>query len=136
MSTHTVSDTEWAFLAGLIEADGCITLILGPNGYYHARVQFANQSLMLHALMREKYRAYASFANNASTCFTSHWAHTQLIKWLLEGILPYLQSKKEEANLLLAYCYSVQGQGKKSTLTDEQKELICFRMHQLKEERP
>lgn len=133
---NTLKDTDWAFFAGLIEADGCISLILGPNGYYHARVQFANQSLMLHALMREKFQAYASFKQNSSKCYTTHWTDCQNLKWLLEGMLPYLQSKKEEAELLLCYCNASQGQGKKSLLTNEQKELICFRMHQLKEERP
>jgi hypothetical protein len=136
MSTTLPLAEEWAFLAGLIEADGCISLIIGSNGYPHARIQFANQSLALHAFVHDRFGAHQIVTSNRSNCFTTHWSDTPTISKVLKGILPYLISKKEEAELLLEYCNNNQGQGKKNLTSSDRILEIVGRIKALRHERP
>lgn len=136
MSESSVSATDWAFLAGLIEADGCISLIIGSNGYPHARIQLANQSMALHDWFHNNFGAHTIATNNRSSCFTTHVADCPTIKYILEGIIPYLISKKEEGELLLEYCNNNQGQGKRNLTKPERILEIIGRIKALRKERP
>ena len=131
-----LKDTDWAYLAGLIEADGCISLIIGSNGYPHARIQFANQSLAIHGYIALKFGAHQIATHNKSECFTTHWSDSLTIKLVLEGIIPFLISKKEEASLLLEYVNGNNGPGKKNSVPLERTLEIVGRIKVLRKERP
>jgi hypothetical protein len=135
-SNLPIAAVDWAFLAGLIEADGCIALIATNQGYFNARVMFANNSEILHDWMATTFKARTKVFNKGSDCTTTHWSDCRDLVWLLEGMLPYLRSKKEEAELLLEYAKGGRGAGVKSLVPLERKCEIYLRMKWLKKNRP
>lgn len=108
------TETQWAYLAGIIDGEGCISLHMGSNGYPHPRVQIANNRIELHDWLSKHFYFKTLATNNRSNCFTTHCAESSHIKWLLENTLPFYVIKREQAELLLEYVANSQGQGRKN----------------------
>jgi hypothetical protein len=114
------SQTDWAYLAGIIDGEGCISLFMGSNGYPHARIQVANNKMVLHNHPSEIFKAH-----------TTHWADCPTIAWILENTLPYYIIKRNQAELLLEYARNSKGQGKKNLTSPERLIIIVDRLKEL-----
>lgn len=121
------SEVELGTLTGLIEADGCISLAECQNGF-HPLVGVSNTSNILHEWITSRFGGKTSLKNNKKSDLWKEtlWTHRDTIRNVLESILPYLISKREEAELLLEYVRSFDG--KRYAIAYERAQEICQRM--------
>jgi hypothetical protein len=102
MLSHSESDD--AFLAGILEADGCFSLSVNTYGRPAAKIQLANTSIILHKWTTDRYKGNTSWAENKFGRWgRTDWTSKASMKFVLETVLPYLVSKKEEVQLMLEY---------------------------------
>lgn len=99
-----MNDTEWAYLAGIIDGEGCIRL--ANCGYAKRRVidlRIYNTDVRLIEWLRDNLGGYA-YAHNkkAHVCWQVHWS-SKRAKVIIEHVLPYLIVKKEQAEIALSF---------------------------------
>lgn len=110
-----------AFLGGIIEGEGCVSLqkVNRPNGRtrYMSRIDINNTSLELVNVIVElikavgvspyvhwKYQQRKHDGFNYAPCACIRIAGVKRTITFLEMIIPFLVSKKEQAQLVLAFC--------------------------------
>ena len=97
-----------AYLAGLIDGDGCITAFLkkiktSPHGHaVKGRVKITSKSLKLLEAIKKEYGG--KITNRGDGLYDLSWENFNEIKSILTKIIPYLIEKREQASHLQALC--------------------------------
>ena len=137
---NILTETQKAYLAGLIDGEGYISLLLYLRPYGKGRVyqQFAckfsvsNTNLSLLQTIRSWVGEGTIRLNKRPKLATEKekgwkasylWViYPSVMRYLLPLILPYLIIKKEQAELVLSYLAIVRGKGYGSHSSQEEKE--------------
>lgn len=91
-------DTDFANLAGLIEADGSIGINKNNPNTHIVRLRFSNTDLILINWVVDVFGGKIAIANSNSTlgkkmCLRVEWTGQKALP-LLEGMKPYLHGRK------------------------------------------
>ena len=89
---------EWAYLAGLIDGEGCITSRRNSKGSYYTRMTISQKRVELLWWVHERFGGAVSVKGRTWHAGSRHSA------WVLEGVLPYLVLKRDQAEVALALC--------------------------------
>ncbi len=122
MGLDNVSDTDAAYLAGLIDGDGCVKICKRTRGFNHPQydlqVDISNDALSVLSEFKSLFNL-----GNVSSYEGGTFRKTMRHRWilcgqeatlLLERILPYLRIKQSEAELGIAFQSIRPGRGSKS----------------------
>lgn len=94
-----VTDTEWAYLAGIIDGEG--NLYVSPKGAVALRVTSGDTEVVrwLEATFPGKAHPHKNSKYNPNARDIERWEVTDSasISSILAGVLPYLLAKKERA---------------------------------------
>jgi intein/homing endonuclease len=129
-----LSDTQWAYLAGIMDGEGSFSIARGgrkpdpehghPNGYinWQLKISIGNTNENLHAWLLEnvggaKYLGHKSKTDKHKSGYNWQLHGKENMKEFIEGVLPYLVLKKEQALLALE---SIAVEGKNPELRKEQ----------------
>jgi hypothetical protein len=106
-----VKDVDWAYLAGIIDGEGTITIVktkqyrTGRALRYKLLLLVTNTDWGLIEFLTQRFAgAYVDSVNraeNRKVCYTWRVTKRDTVKWLLKGCLPYLRIKQRQAILLL-----------------------------------
>ena len=116
MNMHVNTDIAW--LAGLVDGEGCLSYYSRAsknpkhNRGYTPRLSismFTPEAITKAAKMvgAKSVITRTLYRTNKRTCYTVNASGPRL-RILLEGLLPYLTTKKEQAEILLDALYMVQ----------------------------
>ena len=113
-------DTDWAYLAGIVDGEGCITYRRNGKGRYYTRVTISQKRTQLLDWIVERFGG--AYSKTTWTCGSRH------SEWILTEILPYLVVKKDQAEVALELCRrGVKGNrmplNRQKQLADQLKEL-------------
>jgi hypothetical protein len=124
-----------AFIAGCIECDGHINLAIMPMGHVSGKVELANMSLALLEYVQKYSGGYicqVTSSGKKGKCYRLVVAKVRMYVKLLQEILPYLISKKEEGEILLRYGLGTRyGQGGQHTISIEERYKMALRVREL-----
>jgi hypothetical protein len=107
-----VTIATYAYLAGVIDSDGFITIQkCRPNGrrkrtYYYAKVGLGQSNEIIPALLAETFGATVTHygPRQAGNLDTWHWqAHNRVAHATLAAIIPYLLLKRRQAEVALEF---------------------------------
>lgn len=102
-----LTETEIAYLAGIIDGEGCITVLVNSTGSFTLRVEVGSTSKELVEWFSEKVEQVPIFFTKSKTELHKDsynvMATGDKAKRLLEKILPYLIVKKKQASIALEY---------------------------------
>lgn len=96
-----MKDTEWAYLAGIIDGEGCITSYRNTSGSYYIRIRVAqrNPAIINWLMTTVGGRSWASHKR----CFDKPgytWGiECGKARPVIKGIYPYLTLKKKQAEV-------------------------------------
>lgn len=109
-----ITDTEWAYMAGIVDGEGTVHIFDSPKGRKHSNrvVSVSNTDQDLIDWMQRKFPGSGLWTVQPSgkkgepfrrikPCMQVRWTRTALIKELLEGMLPYLIIKRAKAEEML-----------------------------------
>ena len=131
-----VSDTDWAYLAGLIDGEGSIRIEKGSSKYHRSpttpTMALTNTSPKMIEWALDRFGGHLYKKKNRS-CWDIYWLGS-VVTPLLEGMLPYLTAKKEQAEIVLAYRKLVAkpGQGRTDPKILEERETMIELLAYLK----
>jgi len=110
-----ISETDWAYIAGVIDSDGYVGLTRSKENRrtkntYNYRPTITVTQAEPQAVVFIKNIGLGTFGINRQ----QNKKHRSLFRWgvysymdvrfLIENILPYLRIKREQARILLEYC--------------------------------
>lgn len=114
-ANQQVTDTHIAWLAGIVDAEGSIGLYQNGNGTHYVRVTITNTDLLMKDAIEAILEAcsiavYIQSGTQARKKWKPRWqmvfaGHTKP-RALLELVLPYLVTKRREAELALEFIVS------------------------------
>jgi len=114
------SEVEWAYLAGLIDGEGSIRIEKGSSPHHHSpttpTVALTNTSSKMIDWVVLKFGGHLYRKTNR-TCWDVYWLGKSVIP-ILEGVLPYLTAKKDQAEVVLAYRKLVGKAGQRISSSD------------------
>jgi len=138
-----MEDTIRAYIAGLIDGEGCITItrrkvkrLKTDNWFYEPQVIVSNTDKRLSDFLLDLCGGWvATVTKTQKECHkpSYHWKITgDNMRRLLKDIIPYLRIKKEQARIVLQFP-SYKGNGHKARTQEELKgqEDLWLRMKQL-----
>lgn len=113
-----LSDTQWAYLAGIMDGEGSFSIARGgrkpdpstghPNGYinWQLKISIGNTNDKLHDWLLEnvggaKYMGHRPTTDKHKSGYNWQLHGKERMKEFIEGVLPYLVLKKEQALLAL-----------------------------------
>ena len=111
-----LSDTQWAYLAGIMDGEGSFSIARGgrkpsyghPNGYtnWQLKISIGNTNESLHDYLLENVGGAKYMGHRSKTDKQKHGYNWQLhgkenMKEFITGVLPYLVLKKEQALVAL-----------------------------------
>ena len=109
-----MTSEEWAYFAGILDGEGSIMLIhhfprVGNNKYefWQPTVRVSNTDERLIYWLQERFEGSHIFLRNNRPQQRDAWAwqaRTAEISHILEGAMPYLILKWEQAEIVLEYC--------------------------------
>jgi hypothetical protein len=104
-----VRDVDWAYLAGIIDGEGCI-------GIYHHRRQDTWQPRIVVAMSTKEPVVWIgdTFGGKVRRGSRGTWVwgvySVTYVEAILSGCLPYLRTKRRKAREVIRYCEGVQQQ--------------------------
>jgi len=124
-----MENTDWAYLAGLIDGDGSIYMKRqkkNPNSHHPAVVIHMNEGPWIDAIRKTKIGNFYRHKRHglAKKSFQIHWNVQRIedVLYLLENLLPYLRVKHDTALRMIT---AIQTDTKESFLNQNQmKEVI------------
>lgn len=131
-----ISDTDWAYLAGLIDGEGSIRIEKGSTRYHHSpttpTITLTNTSTKMIDWALDKFGGHLYKKKNRS-CWDIYWLGKDVVS-LLEGIYPFLTAKKDQAEIVLAYRKLVgkSGQGRIPPADLEKRQIMVDVLNYLK----
>lgn len=135
--TYTPTREEWAYLAGIVDSDGCIGTSppRDRGGNSQVTLLVGQIDRRLPDWLQERFggtvKVYTRGPNNfnpGATMYRWRVSSRGEMKYLLHGIYPYLVYKKEQA--YWAYCLC-----KTPLLSKETQLKICLKVRALKRKR-
>ena len=134
------TDTDYAYIAGVIDSDGCIQACKNTTGFRHFRAE-------LHVIQKNIAIIdflYSRLGGSVNVVNRQHKSGLKnYIRWMITGIrmaeiikgcLPYLVLKKEQGKLALELQSIVLPKGNGKKLSDEiieRRKYIAFKMKSL-----
>ena len=102
----TLTETDRAYLAGLIDGEGCITGYVTKRRRFHSRITISNTDLALMDWIKGKvnfFHIYKSshYSNKHKQGYVAQIGNRYEIYSFLRCVSPYLVIKKERANRLI-----------------------------------
>ena len=106
------SNTELAYLAGLFDGEGCISILKekdqrGFKSYrYRLRIQITNTNKSVMDWLNERFNFYITERKDLKKNWKRCWVgvrHDRKARNLLVEMLPYLKVKKDEALLAIEF---------------------------------
>lgn len=107
-----LSETDWAYLAGIIDGEGTITILSskrkGHNLILLPLIAVSSKNTSLMEWLQRIFQVRWSIRNGVSGFGAPRGLQTRItaypvVKWVLENIYPYLIIKKKQAQLLLEF---------------------------------
>ena|SRR5450755_2538267 len=105
---RTVEATDWAYLAALIDGEGCISANKQHAPKYHASVRVVNTDRRMLEWIVETFQIGIVTVNRRHRSPTNwKWLYkwwvggTIKLPYVLEGVMPFLVIKKEQAEIAL-----------------------------------
>lgn len=101
-----MTEIDLAYLAGIIDGEGCISIVKYPWGHFNCRISVVNTDVRLMVWLQESWGGGLSTPRQVKP----HWKPTMM--WILSGekavdlikeLQPYLMLKKEQAEVFLSY---------------------------------
>lgn len=118
-------EVTYAYIAGLIDADGCLTLMKVDEGRYAPCLSFVNTSLDLIEFCQKhlngKYYQKKSTGKNHADVYELFIRQNLDLIFACDKLIPYLRYKKEKAYLIKEYAVSIRD-NKNKNRTSEMKE--------------
>lgn len=110
-----LTPTEWAYLAGLIDGEGSISIGRQSGKPTSAKVRFNNTDRDVIDWVKNRFGGLECEANSNSSygkkiCWRLDWNGSNTIP-ILEGMLPYLVIKGQLALVALEYLALTKNQG-------------------------
>ena len=103
-----MTEFDLAYLAGIIDGEGCITIKVQKKPRqnrltYEVQIMVANTNLKLMDWLKERFDGnYYTINKKSQRHKTGYlWHFHKNIKEVLEGVLPYLVFKTEQAEIAL-----------------------------------
>lgn len=140
-----VSQIDWARMAAYVDGEGCITVYASHSPKYNpmARspkftisVVVANTDPRMVAWIHERFGGFVHIRKQQKSkwrvCY--HWAASAITASLiLKGIMPYLVTKKEQADIALAVAATMQKHNRQvpQEVTDLRRDL-CKQLTEMK----
>ena len=99
-----MKDKEWAYLAGIIDADGCISIASrkqccrSKGTHYNAMIDICGDSKLAHWI---KKRIKVRIAIKYKRYWRCYFERRDQVRHILTNVIPYLVTKKEEAEIVL-----------------------------------
>lgn len=139
------AEVEWAYLAGLVDADGTICLTK-PRKHYNSHqlsVRVSNTDKGLISWLRNIFGGTIAFHKRKK----NSQKHADAFSWglfgtkldvLLEKIYPYLQRKKFQAVVALDFRRTLRRAGRKriSEQVSKYRDVLCNEMQRLNRKGP
>lgn len=100
-----IKKTEWAYLAGIIDGEGCITSYHNGHGSYYVRLRISQKDPIFLYWIQSKVggRIWIRRSKRNEPIFT--WgAESRTAKEVLIGAYPYLKLKKHQAAVAYRLC--------------------------------
>jgi hypothetical protein len=111
-----LTNTEAAYIAGFLDADGCFVLQVkqrknNSNRYpihFHPVMTFANNRIKVLYWIQRKCGGFGNLSEKGKSkkqdrSYTLLFS-SSVIRWILPQIIPFLILKRKQAELLLEYC--------------------------------
>ena len=136
------TETDWAYLAGLIDGEGSLALVHRKGGdrtrpdnvypyrsdnSYQCYVTISNTDLKMIDWVRYTFNGCVYFSReregNRKRQYTVSWQASDMVKWILSNCLPYMLTKYDVAESILHFLEVPQWE----------KELRKFRFKEFKE---
>jgi hypothetical protein len=132
---------EAAYIAGLVDGEGCLTISKKSGDRFNAHVSITNTNRKMLEWVFDKVKLgiiYSQPGTVKSKVTFRYELRVKEIEAFLKMILPYLICKREQADLLLEYlgCRHTSGHGPKPTDLRIQHELICEEIQALNKRGP
>jgi hypothetical protein len=129
-----MSETDRAYLAGLIDGEGCINLSISSNGMVVAQISVSNHAPQMHIWLRERFGGTDGKIKGKRT--ETRWNTKETMIPVLESCLPYLVAKKKDALIVLQFVKAMgEGQGNRHSLPMEERLQLMALLHLVREER-
>lgn len=106
VDTPSWSQTEIAYLAGIIDGEGCFCLHDQGSHKFSCQLQIGNTDLRLLQWIRTTFGGSVNYERRHNPKHKVVWrwlAHQAEIDHILPAIMPFLIVKKNQAELMLAY---------------------------------
>lgn len=100
---HEMSNTEWAYLAGFIDADGCISLTQSPRGEFRLQIVVAQSNKSILDYWQSKTGIGSVLTNTATTGAWQWHIGKPECDGFLGKLYPYLLLKKDEAAIAMRF---------------------------------
>jgi hypothetical protein len=106
------TETDWAYLAGIIDGEGCIGQrknVKEGREYRYVRIDIGQKYPALLNWLFDTFevgrvRTYIRKSRNNRVCFTWRIHGALACSYILKGVLPYLVIKREQAELAISLC--------------------------------
>ena len=100
MSSTNPTDTEWAYLAGFIDGEGYIGAV---KSGYNVRVRILQKNSSVLESLVDDFPVGNLTRRRFNGKFYPIWQiqGAREVAWLLEGCLPYLRLKKDQAEIAI-----------------------------------
>lgn len=124
------TDLDKAYLAGAIDADGYLTLLM-VGTQIRPRAAVTGNSVELHAWVRERWGGNHS---KDKKCIHTTWESYELIKLVVEDIKPFLVIKKEAAEILLHFLsgFTPGKRGSNQSIDDRLRLVVAIKQQHIK----
>ena len=146
---NILSETQRAYLAGLIDGEGCISISSGTQQakrgvafpQFGCKMYISNTNLIiLQTVQSWVGEGKITMVRRASSMKEKNWKavynwsiYSRIMRQFLPIIFPYLIIKKEQAELALSFLDTVKGRGYGSNLNPEEKRRRFYIVSRLKE---
>lgn len=129
-----LSENERAYLAGIIDGEGTITIAAKKNTYYRPAVTISNTSTLLRDwLSRRGFDIVLAINNNGRPYWRLMWSGYQLDRFL-SLVRPFLVIKARHCDLVLEFISIRRAQSKRAPPTEHMLAIVSI-LHWLNERR-
>lgn len=114
------TDTDWAYLAGFVDGEGCISVSKGTRQWYPKLGISQNDQVVLLELYElfgvGRFKIWQPKEGKARARWNIYRA--EHLRWILNGVLPYLRLKKSQAEVALHILDNRRDESAVSSLTE------------------
>lgn len=99
------SETELAYLAGIVDGEGCFAMHKRGH-HYGTQIEVGNTDLLLMDWLKSHFGGTVSHEPRSNKKHQDIWrwrTTTDTLEVILQSLIPYLIVKKRQAQIMLAY---------------------------------